>query len=217
MSYLGILGFPHSGQDVLEFLLSLVPLKVSVGDRLHGFIGWKEVLPEFRPTEIVSRGPSKEGRNRRPEEHIIPAKPLIHLMRYPWHAIAAGAKLLTVEELQFIKEKAGIHPRCPGTHLTTWESKVKVLTLAYPKWYDKIREQNPDAMIKIERLEEEGWPTINKLAGFDVPLFNFKVTHSEESDVAPVDYYVATGLAGSEPAGQVEVIAKNLYKRAPVV
>lgn len=209
--FLGILGFPCSGQDTLEFLLSLVPLKVSKDNRLHGFVGWKEVLPEHRPTEIVSRAPSKEGRERRPEAHIIQAKPLLHLIRYPWHAIAEAATTLTLEELQLIKAGIGIHPRTPATSLTTWESRVKVLTLAFPVWYDKIREQNPDATIKIEQLEENAWPTINKLAGFDVPLLNLRATHYA-GVVAPVDYNVATGLAGLYAASQVEVIAKNLYK-----
>ena len=206
--YVGIIGFPCSGEKYVAELL----LASGLSD-LHGTVSWKALLPEHRPYELVSRQPSKEGRKHRVSKNPIPFNPVVHLMRYPWHAISLAAEL-PVEDLTLIRDAVGINAKAPACHLNTWESKVKVLTLAYPKWYDMIRELNPDIMLKVEHTDRE--LVLQKLLNI-VVLYSTLPAFEIGSAKKLVTYETASAIAGGLAAGQVEVIAKNLYKRAPVV
>lgn len=203
--FVGVFGFPGSGQPFVRSGLGLANLKLGpdVAD-LHGISTWK-VLPEFLPKERVSRAPSKEGRKRRVGEEFIEFSNVIHLMRNPWHAIAEAAETLTAEDFDILKHGANIHSRMPATSCQNWESKVKVLTIAYPVWYDKIREFDPDMMFRIDRPD---WSGLFKTLGIENPFTEIPVTPFGE--YKKVDYSVAGGLAGQEWASRVEVIRRNL-------
>jgi len=207
--YAGIIGFPGSGDQYAFELLCAFGFS-----SLHGRTSWRALLPEHRPQELVSREPSKEGRNRRVSGNPIPFNPVVHLMRYPWHAITAATEL-PLDDLVLIRTAVGINPKAPACHLNTRESVVKVLTLAFPKWYDMIRGLNPDIMLKVE--SPDAVTAFKKL--LDVkPFFLkeselpvFKLPLPEKT----VTYEVAVAIAGQLAASQVEVIAKNLYKQVP--
>jgi len=206
MSYLGIFGFPCSGQDYMVKVLQHYGVKISETGDLHGVAGWRAMIPGFQPTEQVSRAPSKEGRNRRVTNNPMSIYPLVHLIRHPWHAIAAAATLSTVD-VELIRDWTG---QDSSKGVDEWHNKVRVLTRAFPVWYDEIRDQAPDMTLKIEELDKKAddFRRLLRLEEF--------TSHGHDDCFAAivkhVDYKVAVELAGENAAGQVEVIARNLYK-----
>ena len=216
--YLGVFGFPGSGEEEVAFLLRSCGLKIGyLTPDENGVVTWR-MHHKFLPYERVRqrgqdirhpKGPPMTGGGDNAEPTL---DKVIHLMRYPWHAIATAANF-DIESLELVKRAAEIHPRTPATHLTTWESRVKTLVLAYPKLYDKIRELHPDMLLKVEYVEER-WSDVKKLLQVNgEPVFPKR----DVVKIAPVDFNVATQLAGEHTASQVEVIARNLYKHVPTL
>lgn len=207
VSFVGMLGFPGSGQSFMANTLKLVGLKIGhdAAD-LNGIATWR-VLPELLPKERISRAPSKEGRKRRVGEEFIEFSHVFHLMRNPWNAIAEAAATLNPEDFDILKQGAKIHSRMPATSCQNWESKVKVLTIAFPVWYDKVRELDPDMMFRVDRAD---WGRFFKTLGMDNPFTLEQPPCLFKPEIKPVTYAIAGGLAGHEWASRVEVIARNL-------
>lgn len=209
MNYIGVFGFPGSGHNYVATLLQHYGFDVTAAGGKRGIVSWKAALPEFRPHELISRAPSAEGRNRRISKRPLQADPLIHLIRYPWHAISSAANLDS-ESIALIRSAT----KQGGVPLDTWQDKARICIRAFPKWYDLVRDLNPDFTLKIEELDSK-WNELRKVLRMEsleaYATFGPDVKQSRKP-YKEINYKLALELVDSTEASSVELMARNLYR-----
>lgn len=209
MGMLAMIGFPGSGHKYMQTFLHAYGYDVAPEVGLHGVMGWKVALPEFRPTEKIARPPSKEGRNPRVTREPMYLDPVIHLMRNPWQAISSAANL-SDEDIALLRNNTHQEP----LPIDSWHNKARICIRAFPQWYGMIRDLNPVMTLKIEELESK-WNDLRKILRMEElkPYTVFgPAARQSRQPYKTVNYKLAMELVGDTDAARVEVIAKNLYK-----
>lgn len=207
--FAGIFGFPGSGTHYMSAFLRSYGLDIQhekIG--AAGICSWYHFLPEYQPTEVVSRGPSKEGRNRRLVQHGIPFTPVVHLIRHPWQAIASAA-CLPSDWIAVLRNNT----KQDAIAIDTWESRATVCIRAYTQWYDKIRELNPEFTLRIETLQSR-WDEVRevfKIAPAAFTIWDSEKAGSRQRDplYRPLSLAVAAEL-DENAALRVDQIRRNL-------